>query len=246
MRHLLFLLCLSTVSAQTGWNKYIFWNTKKGPVRSGLIAGYDLKVSGQTIPNLVIGGSSLQLGPTSGVDSSDPTQDSTGLVFDGVDDYAIASIPINMAAVEVVWVTATTNTTPGVIFYGGIGVACNGNLQAYYASTSAGNASRCGDSGAAALSGTLGSFHSLSFSNQSYTNNVYLNGNFLSTYTGNSPAPLNATSFMLGDQGAVSTFPFKGTISYLLIYNRKLSTKEIKQNHQWFKSQMSKVGVSLP
>lgn len=217
---------------------------KPGLVRKGLVAGWDLRGgSGQTVANMVAGGAALQLGSTSGVDTSDPTRGLSGMVFDGVNDY-LKTGNIAFPTTLTVCTTATTNATaPAELAMHN--TATNGAFEFWHG---AGDVSLRG--GGTALiygSGVVQPGIPVNVCATIYNTeaSIYKNAIKVSSGTVISPkgisAPITVGAYPDGQ------YSFNGTISYVLIYSTALNPRQVRQNHQYLKSSMlSCCGVVIP
>lgn len=242
------------VLAHYSWSSYA--SAWCGIVRYGANSGRGFKVSGfqinegptalpyvattdlQTVPNMVAGGAALQLGSTSGVDTNDPTRGLVGMVFDGVDDYGTgptqAMSPTSFSISSVFNIASASMLN--IVNYGyaprfsarGDGAAKPGYWSGDFGETRALTSATWYDHGI--FGGTTAS-------------GSILNG---SVYYTTALATSGSTNAMELGKSAGSAGYFNGTISYVLIYNRALTPKEVRQNHNWLKAQMAQVGVSLP
>lgn len=202
----------------------------------------------QTVPNMVAGGAALTLGSTSGVDANDPTRTLSGMVFDGVDDYLTTTLTSFTPSGMTQYITSNTNDVAGDLIVanstGGMGLAVTPGvlLQGYFAAPN--NRSK-----SATIVSNGSTWYSLAgvYANSPGAGRLFINGvetEYNSQYTGGqSLGPV--TTVTIGGPTTREGY-LSGTISYVLIYNRVLSPKEIRQNHQWLKGEMAKVGVSLP
>lgn len=204
----------------------------EGPTALPYVATTDL----QTVPNLVAGGPSLQLGSTSGADTNDPVRRLAGMVFDGVDDFLVTTIALGSADAtgQIVSRKTKSDALEADLFrYGNLqNWEQSGKLQAWMSTGSQ-----------AFVSKTAGDW--------SLFSSVYSSGNITAWNgiakgsTQNPGAILSGTTLYVGS-GTLGSYGYGGDIASFSFYNRALSPKEVRQNHQWLKFQMSQVGVTLP
>lgn len=211
---------------------------------------YVRTTGGQSVANMVPGGAALQLGSTSGVDTNDPTRGATGLVFDGVDDYAQTPHRSELALVNDLTISIVTNplrssgtwdryisksrSPYNIVVDNTTGklrlVRSNGVTQAEPVSNTV---------------LTAGAWVGFTLTERSRLAQFYLgptlDGGGTVTITPND----NGTILAVGADAGGHNY-FNGTISFVLIYSRALSPREIRINHNWLKAQMAQVGVTLP
>lgn len=209
----------------------------------------------QTVPNMVAGGAALQLGSTSGVDASDPTRSLSGMVFDATDDYLSGvswhpSLPIGLT------IHAVTNTNSAASHYSwiaGDGNDSNSSISGFMFSGSTANTYYVSASGGGKTFNYTafenGWHEYVATSRIGYSPVLYKDGFAVLSETSTpqaSTSTAGTTEFRVGRVAYYSSPGFDGTISYVLIYNRALTPKEVRQNHNWLKAQMAQVGVTLP
>lgn len=231
----------------------------EGPTALSYQATTDL----QAVPNLVPGGPSLQLGSTSSADTNDPVRRLSGMVFDGTDDYLVSSttIPIAAGGLSVMgvaaraWETGAYNALFGGsaysatagIFVGTSAASLNDwlakELMIFGDGSSTGRAPKSANSYGSITSGTYHVIGGVVSDNKSV---VILDGVESARLSLTSSVKATNVAIYIGSSSA-TTDRWNGTISHVLLYNRALSPKEVRQNHNtYFKPSMAAVGVTLP
>lgn len=217
------------------------------PPRRGLMAEYDLRNTGDvgSVANKVLGGAALQRGSTPGSDTNDPTVGTTGWEFNGTDDYAVITTPaLGLAtappATIMIVSLPLTNKSVNPLFE-----IDSNQVELFGEFLSGANFySRFNGYSISALTpAAYGSWYvTASVYDPAYVN-TYLNGVFKARTALTGTVSLSiSNSINIGVRGGDR---FNGRMSYILIYDRALSAKEIQQTYNWLKAKMAEVGVLL-
>lgn len=227
-------------------------DTKKIP-HSGLVAEWDLRGgAGATIADLSGNGNTLTLA------ASAPTRSAAGLIFNGTSNYASAAHSTSLslgtgaktfiaianmtdnAALRPIITKRVADAAPANYQFRLINAAGDDYFMVYYSNTTLVN------SGAAVAAGVY------QFLGGTYnpTGNVvkfYLRGIQSGTNKTLASGAASTSSVYIGWNGRAATNDswFKGTISYILIYNRALSAAEIRQLYNFLKIYLRPSGISI-
>jgi hypothetical protein len=182
-------------------------------------------VSGSTVWN------DISQGGNTGTLTNGPTFSSVNggsIVFDGVDDYVIVNSNIlqDSAGTISVWTKVITNADNKFI----ISSVGSGTNRFYIRQNNSGNFSivRGANVGITVPAYTLSVWYNITMTWDSTTFYAYSNGTFIGSlgYTGGgNPSPI-----YIGSQNSSINF-YNGNIAQTQIYNRALSSTEIKQNY---------------
>lgn len=233
---------------------------KKGIVQSGLIVNLDAGVI-SSYPGTGTAWYDLSGNNNHFTLVNSPTFSANKFIFDGVNDYAVSANNLNLSsynAVTVMLFSRTTATTGGVMFEhtanwnsvaGGFGLAPHSNGSSNVVNLQHTNHNTFGARNYAATIGTNWACHTNIFSRA--TDNTgrltYVNGQLLSfSTTGGYPTATvtggnlfaNSLMYIATRAGTGSYCPLE--VNVFLVYNRKLSAKEIQQN---FNALRKRVGI---
>lgn len=184
----------------------------------------------------------LQLGSTSGADVNDPVWDQRGLVFDGVNDYAISDAEVSIKTVIVAF-SPTSAITYQSAHTSLVITNTTGQIPAIWLGASTGSLTNeyltVGTNGRSALCSEVdnipGSPSTISAVDTGQDWKLYVNAIPRATTT--------TTYFALGTSRiglGLGVFPsFGGTAQALLSYPRALNAPEVLRVHRWLKTQLA-------
>jgi hypothetical protein len=165
------------------------------------------------------------------------------VVFDGTNDYVdiTSSTHLNQPLTMEAWININTQHN-GMILSRGTGnyemyTFTDGIIYTYWGdayNTTINNPSI-----------TTGSWNQFCFSLSGTTENVYKNGVFIGSRTLNtSPVYTNTGNLNLGRRNSGTTY-FSGSIGFIKLYNRVLSSDEILQNYESTRERFNLRGIAI-
>jgi hypothetical protein len=165
------------------------------------------------------------------------------LVFDGTNDYVdiTSSTHLNQPLTMEAWININTQHS-GMILSRGTGnyemyTFTDGIIYTYWGdayNTTINNPSI-----------TTGSWNQFCFSLSGTTENVYKNGVFIGSRTLNtSPVYTNTGNLNLGRRNSGTTY-FSGSIGFIKLYNRVLSSDEVLQNYESTRERFNLRGIAI-
>lgn len=162
-----------------------------------------------------------------------PTFDSRNggsIVLDGVNDYGILNSTLDIGTVGSwsIWLNATA--------FGGVIIGSNiPNYYMLYYDSSIFYINYGGTFGSRSSSPlSVGIWYNITVTRNGNTHQIFLNGSPVGGTLSITTA--NTSKFsIIGDEKTPSTYPFKGKIASLSIYNKVLTTTEVTQNYNALK-----------